>query len=94
MVKIGLLDSKYNVLEILVNGLRLYPDNLKLLALIIFSIKGYVDLQEENPMIDYSIINNLMNFGLLDELYKLVDNSGPLTEKIEELIDELECFKI
>ncbi len=94
IVKIGLLDSKYNILEILVNGLKIYKNEYKLLHLIVLSIRSYVDLEEECPMIDYSIPNNFMNLGLLEELYTLVNYSSPIREQVESLIDEIEGFKI
>ncbi len=90
IVRIGLLDDqKFDIPYILLNGLRLLPNDHKLVNNIANSIKLYLQLSDECPMLDYSIVGKFMEYGLLEEMTKLLNHPYDKTRIIaEEIIDE------
>ena len=91
-VKFELLIDDFDILEMLVNGLRIFPKEYRLLGNLLLAIRSYIQIQDDNPMLDFSILGRLKGYGLMEEITLLLEcpyeNTRLLAENILDEYDE------
>jgi hypothetical protein len=86
------LESKYNLQEMLVDALRLFSTP-KFLSAALHAINKILELEQDQQMIDISIQDIFLKYGLYEELTKLLENPDATVnhlagDMIDNVIDE------
>jgi hypothetical protein len=89
-IRINLLDTKYNLPEMLVHGLVWFDKNPKLVYLILSAIRKILDLDDERQMLDMSIQSSFIKHGLYEELSKLINHTEDnISNLAGKLLDDI-----
>jgi importin subunit alpha-1 len=89
-LRVNLLGTKYNLPEMLVNVLNWYEANPKLINLTLTAIEKILDLDDDQQMIDISIQNSFIKYGLYEQLSKLLNyKDSDIAHHAGKILDQI-----